>query len=81
MAVQEVTINPNDIQVEPSLNRNGDAAYMAAVALFRQPACSTWRAIKKLPAPNPQYCHAATPAAAADNVTTIFLDENRLELL
>jgi type VI secretion system VasD/TssJ family lipoprotein len=78
LSMQEVTINPND-KVDPPMNRNADAAYIAAVALFRQPAGTTWRAIKKLPAPDPQHCHA-TPAAAAANATQIFLDENRLEL-
>jgi hypothetical protein len=68
------------------------------VALFRQPAGTTWRAIVKLPPPDPQYCHAKdnkdakdsknapkvettkNDAKLLDNVTRIFLDENRLEL-
>jgi type VI secretion system VasD/TssJ family lipoprotein len=87
LAVQEVTVNPSD-KNEPSLARNAEATHLAAVALFRQPAGTTWRTIVKLPPPDPQHCHPAPPpkgaapagAAAASDVTRIFLDENRLEL-
>jgi len=90
LAVQEVTINPGD-KLDPPLVRNADATVLGAVALFRQPAGTTWRAIVKLAAPDPQHCHAAERAGdkgsdgkktpkVPDNVTRIFLDENRLEL-
>jgi type VI secretion system protein VasD len=88
LAVQEVTINPGD-KLDPPLTRNADATVLGAVALFRQPAGTTWRAIIKLPPPDPQHCHAAernkSGSASAstkvpDNTTRIFLDENRLEL-
>jgi type VI secretion system protein VasD len=92
LAVQEVTINPGD-KLDPPLLRNADATTLGAVALFRQPAGSTWRAIVKLAPPDPQHCHPPEPAKdgkggkdgkagakVPDNVIRIFLDENRLEL-
>ena len=88
--MQEVTINPGE-KLDPPIARNADATTLGAVALFRQPAGTTWRAIVKLSPPDPQYCHrprrpktASTPSKndpkLVDNVTRIFLDENRLEL-
>ena len=84
LAVQEVTLNPGD-KLDPPLTRNPDATVLGAVALFRQPAGTTWRAIIKLPAPDPQHCHAAERSKAPsaklpDSTTRIFLDEYRLEL-
>jgi type VI secretion system protein VasD len=83
LSAQEMTINPND-KLEPPVARNADANYLAAVALFRQPAGTTWRAILKLPAPDPQHCHATADhhdgSAAPRNLMRIVLDENRLEL-
>jgi len=76
IAVNEVTINPGD-RVTPPFARNADAAYVAGVALFRQPAGNTWRAIRRLPAPDPQHCHAS---ATTDNTTRFALDENRIDL-
>jgi type VI secretion system protein VasD len=58
LAVQEVTINPGD-RLDPPIPRNADTTTLGAVALFRQPAGTTWRAIVKLPPPDPQYCHAS----------------------
>ena len=88
LAVQEVTINPGD-KLEPPLTRNPDTTTLGAVALFRQPAGTTWRSIVKLAPPDPQFCHAAEhpsdkdkdrAARLTDGTTRIFLDENRLEL-
>jgi type VI secretion system protein VasD len=90
LAVQEVTINPGD-KLDPPLTRNPDTTTLGAVALFRQPAGTTWRSIVKLAPPDPQYCHAAEHASdhasdkdktakLTDGTTRIFLDENRLEL-
>jgi len=101
LAVQEVTINPGD-RLDPPTPRNPDTTTLGAVALFRQPAGTTWRAIVKLPPPDPQYCHpkdnkdakdsknakaettkaetTKNDAKLVDNVTRIFLDDNRLEL-
>ena len=78
--VQELTINPSD-RVTLPVPRNADAAYVVAVALFRRPTAVTWRAVKKLAAPDPQYCHAKDPAAAAARATIAFsLDDNRIEV-
>lgn len=78
---QELTINPGD-QATPPLVRNPEAGYLMAVALFRQPVGTNWRAVKKLAAPDPDYCHAGgdkkTPAY--DPTVRFFLDENRIEL-
>ncbi len=87
LAVQEVTLNPGD-KMDPPLMRNPDATVLGAVALFRQPSGTTWRAIIKLPPPDPQHCHAAeqrnksgtTSTKISDNTIRIFLDEYRLEL-
>jgi len=92
LAVQEMTINPGD-RVDPPIPRNPDTTTLGAVALFRLPSGTTWRAIVKLPPPDPQYCHPSTKdnkdakdsktkndAKLIDNVTRIFLDEYRLEL-
>jgi type VI secretion system protein VasD len=80
VGVQELTINPGD-RAAPAVTRSPDAQYVVAVALFRRPAALTWRAIKRLPAPDPQYCHAKDPAAAALRATVPFaLDENRIEV-
>jgi type VI secretion system protein VasD len=90
LAVQEVTINPSE-KLDPPIARNADATTLGAVALFRQPSGTTWRAIVRLASPDAQYCHPAPPpkdtknaskndSKLPDNVTRIFLDENRLEL-
>jgi len=84
LAVQEVTINPGD-KLEPPMTRLPETTVLGAVALFRQPTGTTWRAIVKLPPPDPQHCHAAerskaAPGKVTDNTTRIFLDEYRLEL-
>jgi type VI secretion system protein VasD len=79
LAVQEVTVNPGD-KTDPPATRNAEATYLAAVALFRQPAGTTWRAIVKLPTPDPQHCHQPAGAATGSSVMRISLDGNRLEL-
>jgi type VI secretion system protein VasD len=83
LAQQELTINPGD-QATPPAVRNPDANYLVVVALFRQPVGTNWRAVKKLPPPDPDYCHAATRdnkgQLPPDNTARFFLDENRIEL-
>ncbi len=80
LAVQEQTINPGE-RSAPTVVRNPDAQYVVAVALFRRPTALTWRAVKRLPAPDPQYCHGKDPAAAALRSTVAFaLDDNRIEV-
>ncbi|HET6279434.1 MAG TPA: type VI secretion system lipoprotein TssJ [Polyangia bacterium] len=84
LSVQELTINPGD-KMGPPVARNADAGYVAAVALFRQPSGSTWRAVRKLAPADPNYCHAAAkpgkpPIDPVAPVARFFLDENRIEL-
>jgi len=84
LAQQELTINPGD-QATPPFNRNPDTGYLMAVALFRQPAGTSWRAVKKLSPPDPDYCHVAArddgkKSPALDSSARFFLDENRIEL-
>jgi type VI secretion system protein VasD len=78
-AVQELTINPGE-RVAPPLVRNPDATYLVAVALFRRPTALTWRAVKKLAAPDPQHCHIKDPAAVSRATIALALDENRIEV-
>jgi len=60
VGVQEVTVNPG-VTIEPPLARNGEASHIAVVGLFRRPTGTSWRAVEKLPPPDPQFCHP--PAA------------------
>ena len=79
---QELTINPGD-QMTPPTVRNPDAGYLVAVALFRQPVRTNWRAMKKLAPPNPEHCNAGNRekgSPALDTSVRFFLDENRIEL-
>lgn len=79
VATQELTINPGE-RMSPPVLRNPEATYLLAVALFRKPAALTWRAVKKLPAPDPQHCHAQDPAAVSRATMAFALDENRIEV-
>ena len=73
VAVQEVTLNPGE-RLEPAVTRNPAANYLLAVALFRQPAGTTWKASKRLSPPDPQFCNNN------EGVVRLALDENRIEL-
>lgn len=75
VGVQEVTLNPGE-RLEPAVTRNAQANYLLAVALFRQPAGTTWKASKRLSPPNPQFC-SNNPG---DGIVRLALDENRIEL-
>jgi type VI secretion system protein VasD len=83
VSVQEVTVNPGE-RLTPPLARSPEASYVAAVALFRQPAGSAWRVFGKLPAPDAQHCHRAegdaTQPRGAVRGVQFLLDENRIEL-
>jgi type VI secretion system VasD/TssJ family lipoprotein len=84
LSVQELTVSPGET-LRPAVNRNADAGYLAAVALFRRPGTGAWRAIRKLSGADPDHCHrggaagAGKPAPARDEARFI-LDENRVEL-
>jgi len=73
VAMQEVTLNPGE-RLEPAVVRNAAANYLLAVALFRQPAGTTWKASKRLSPPDPQFCNNN------EGVVRLALDENRIEL-
>jgi type VI secretion system protein VasD len=83
VATNEVTISPGD-RVEPPIVRNPESTYVAAVALFRRPAGTTWRALKKLSPPDPQHCHPVRGAkrgpSGGATTTRFVLDENRIDL-
>jgi type VI secretion system protein VasD len=78
IAVQDVTLNPGE-RLEPTVVRNAETNYLLAVALFRQPAGTTWKTTKRLSPPNPQFCEAGTQATN-DGTVRLALDENRIEL-
>lgn len=80
LGVQEVTINPGERQ-DPPIVRKPDAGFLLAVALFRRPAGTTWKAIKRLNPPDPQFCQPVVKGArVVDGTVRLALDENRIEL-
>jgi type VI secretion system protein VasD len=80
ISVQEVTLNPGE-KLDPPAVRKPDSNFLLAVALFRQPAGTTWKASKRLNPPDPQYCHTANNGAhPGDGAVRLYLDENRIEL-
>jgi type VI secretion system protein VasD len=74
LGMQEVTIHPGEV-LEPPLPRVDGAQYLAVVALFRQPAGTSWRALYRLPTEDAQHCHRKAPAQIQ-----MLLQENRIEL-
>lgn len=79
LTMQEVTVNPRET-ANLQVKRNPDAVLLLAVALFRQPAGTAWKATKKLATPSPDYCHHKGEGSAASAPIVLYLDENRLEL-
>jgi type VI secretion system protein VasD len=79
--VRELTLYPGE-RVAPLLMRGEGAAVVAVVAMFRRPDGPSWRAISKLPPPNPQHCHgaAATPQAQAASLLKFTLEDSRVEM-
>jgi type VI secretion system VasD/TssJ family lipoprotein len=78
---KEVILYPGE-RVAPVLVRGEGAAVVAVVAMFRRPNGPSWRAIRRLPPPNPQHCHgvAATPQALAATLLRFTLEESRVEM-
>jgi predicted component of type VI protein secretion system len=76
-----VTLNPAD-RIDPALTRGDGVSYVAVVALFRQPGGTFWRAIYRLPAPDPNHCRPGRTRRqrSAARVFEAFLDENRVEI-
>ena len=78
--MQEQTVNPGE-SVETPIPRNPESNYLLAVALFRRPAGTTWKVVRKLTPPDPYYCHAPADRPRTNDGTVRFhLDENRIEL-
>ena len=79
VSVQEITLYPGE-RATPAMVRGEGATSLAVVALFRRPIGPSWRAIKKLPAPNPQHCHGTTAEALAASQLKFSLDDSRVDL-
>jgi type VI secretion system VasD/TssJ family lipoprotein len=80
LGVQESTINPGE-SLEAPIARNAETTYLLAVALFRRPAGTTWKVVRKLSPPDPYHCYAtADRPRANDGTVRFYLDENRIEL-
>jgi predicted component of type VI protein secretion system len=58
--------------------RNEAATSLAVVAFFRRPNGPSWRAVRKLPPPDPQHCHGTVGAPAAQLVFT--LEDSRVDM-
>ena len=61
VAVQEVTDQPRDQAGPAALPRPPTPRTSRWSACSAARASTTWRAIEKLPAADPQYCHPAPP--------------------
>jgi type VI secretion system VasD/TssJ family lipoprotein len=81
VAVQEVTLTPG-ATLTPPLFRSPDATYVAVVGLFRRPTGTSWRAVDRLPPPDPQFCHPAPApkkgSPPKDPTLRFSLEENRV---
>jgi type VI secretion system protein VasD len=76
----ELTLHPAE-RVEQPLKRTEGVTYLAVVALFRQPAGTSWRALYRLPEPDPNHCHPdANGRKKAPRPVQALLEENRVEL-
>jgi type VI secretion system protein VasD len=78
VATKELTVNPGD-QIDPQVIRGDGASWVAVVALFRQPAGTSWRALYRLPPPDPYYCRSSRKRRTP-KLYQAFLDENRVEI-
>lgn len=74
LASDELALFPDSAETR-TMKRTPDAAAVAVVALFREPAGSFWRGVRRLPPPDPDHCRKPSPAPL-----TVRLEENRLEL-
>jgi type VI secretion system protein VasD len=78
---KEVTLTPSSRQLvrfERSPLTANPAVVIAVAALFRRPESSAWRAIRHLPAEDPQYCHRVKTAAVGEHVLDFSVDGNRV---
>jgi type VI secretion system VasD/TssJ family lipoprotein len=72
--MKEMTLQPSS-RLTPPVPREDGVQYLAVVALFRQPAGTSWRVLYHLPTSDPQHCHKKSSA-----VVQMVLSENRIEL-
>lgn len=72
--MKEFTLQPSQ-RLDQPVARGDGAQYLAVVALFRQPAGTSWRVLYHLPTADPQHCHKKSPP-----VVQVVLSENRVEL-
>ena len=81
VSVKELTLYPGE-KAAPTLVRGEGATSLAVVAMFRRPIGPSWRAIRKLPPPDPQHCHGkvATPAALAASQFKFTLEDSRVDM-
>jgi len=81
VAAQEITLYPGE-RAAPAMVRGEGAAYLAVVAMFRRPVGPSWRAIRKLPPPDPQHCHGTvgTPAGLAASQLKFTLEDSRVDM-
>lgn len=77
----EVSVDPG-ATVDVGFPRDANAAFVAAVGLFRQPNGTTWRALAPLGAPDPDKCQTPEPLGTApkpgDQVLTFHLEDSRV---
>ena len=81
ISVQELTLYPGE-KAAPAMVRAEGATSLAVVAMFRRPVGPSWRAIRKLPPPDPQHCHGTvgTPAALAASQMKFTLEDSRVDM-
>jgi len=81
VSVQELTLYPGE-KAAPVMVRGEGVTHLAVVAMFRRPLGPSWRAIRKLPAPDPQHCHAkvGTPAGLAASQLKFTLEDSRVDM-
>jgi type VI secretion system VasD/TssJ family lipoprotein len=81
ISVQELTLDPGE-KAAPAMVRAEGATSLAVVAMFRRPVGPSWRAIRKLPPPDPQHCHGTvgTPAALAASQMKFTLEDSRVDM-
>jgi type VI secretion system VasD/TssJ family lipoprotein len=81
ISVQELTLYPGE-KAAPAMVRAEGTTHLAVVAMFRRPVGPSWRAIRKLPPPDPQHCHGTvgTPAALAASQLKFTLEDSRVDM-
>jgi type VI secretion system VasD/TssJ family lipoprotein len=81
ISVQELTLYPGE-KAAPAMVRAEGTTHLAVVAMFRRPVGPSWRAIRKLPPPDPQHCHGTvgTPAALAASQLRFTLEDSRVDM-